>query len=352
MPETMLAAVKAKPAPGCELMDVAIPAPVDNEVLIKVVRTSVCGTDRHIYTWDEWAQGRIKPPLVFGHEGCGEIVAVGPGVRSMKVGDFVSAETHIPCGFCFQCRTGNQHICSHLTILGVDVDGVFAQYAKFPETVCWKNPPDMNPDHASILEPFGNACYTVMESQVSAKEILITGDGPIAAFAAGIARAVGATKIIVTGLVDFLLEICKQMGADYVINVGREKDPKAFIMDHTGGEGVDVVLEMSGAQAAINLGFNVLKKAGTFTAFGISTQDVISWPMNNGVVFKGAKILGINGRKMFETWYQSRNLLMAGRVDPSPVITNRFALKEIDAALKSIFLEGRRASKVTIDPWG
>lgn len=347
----MRAALKNAPEKGCTVMDAEIPAPTDNEVLIKVIRASVCGTDRHIYFWDEWSQNRIKPPLIFGHEGCGEVVEVGPNVKSIKPGDFVSAETHIPCGFCYQCRTGGQHLCQNLKILGVDTNGMFAQFAKFPETVCWKNPSDMNPDHASILEPFGNAVYTVMETGVSAKEILITGDGPIAAFAVGIAKAVGATKIFVTGLVEPLLEITRKMGATHVMNVLKINDPVSYIMDNTGGEGVDAVLEMSGAQQAIDLGFKVVKKLGTFTMFGISASNQISLPMNEGVIFKGVKIIGINGRKMFQTWYQGRNLISSGLVDPSPVITHTMPLAEVGKACEMIAERDRVASKITIDPW-
>ena len=352
MPEKMLAAMKTEPAPGCEICEIDIPTPIDNEVLIKVKRASVCGTDRHIYFWDEWSANRIKPPMIFGHEGCGEIVAKGANVRSMKVGDFVSAETHIPCGFCYQCRTGSQHLCQNLVILGVDTNGMFAQYCKFPETVCWKNPPDLNPDVASILEPFGNAVYTVMESNVSAKEILITGDGPIAAFAAGIAKAVGATQIFVTGLVEPLLDIVKKIGADHIINLTKIADPAAYILDRTRGEGVDVVLEMSGAQPAIDLGFEVVKRCGTFTMFGISARNRIELPMNEGVIFKGLKIIGINGRKMFETWYQGRNLITSGLVDPSPVITHTMPLRDLSKACEMINeVQNRVASKITIDPW-
>jgi threonine 3-dehydrogenase len=352
MSEKMIAAMKMKPAFGCEICEVDIPEPMDNEVLIKVKRASVCGTDRHIYFWDEWSKNRIKPPMIFGHEGCGEIVAIGPNVRSMKVGDFVSAETHIPCGFCYQCRTGNQHLCQNLVILGVETNGMFAQYCKFPETVCWKNPSDMNIDVASILEPFGNATYTVMESNVSAREILITGDGPIAAFAVGIAKAVGATQIFVTGLVEPLLDICKKMGANHILNVSKVSDPEGYIREHTRGEGVDVVLEMSGAQAAIDLGFKVVKRCGTFTMFGISSKNRIDFPMNEGVIFKGLKINGINGRKMFDTWYQGRNLIMSGLVDPTPVITHTMPLRDLSKACEMINeVQNRIASKITIDPW-
>ncbi len=327
----MLAAMKTKPSAGAELAVIDIPKPKPDEVLIKVKAASICGTDKHIYTWDKWSQGRIKPPMVFGHECCGEVVEIGSFVKGIKVGDYISAETHVPCGHCYQCRTGDMHVCRNVSILGVDRNGIFAEYAVVPEICCWKNDSSLSVEIASIQEPFGNATYTVMESNVSAKKIAIIGDGPIAAFACGVAHAVGAARIYNLGMIEFNLEICRKMGADISINVTQEKNYRERILEETDG-GVDIVLDMAGNKAAVHDGFAILRRMGTFTAFGIAPAP-FEFDMAESVVFKGAKIIGISGRKMFETWYQLRNLLDTGKVDPRPVITHRFPFKDFIKAM-------------------
>ncbi len=327
--------MKSKASAGAEMVEINIPKPRPDEVLIKIKACSICGTDKHIYTWDRWAQSRIKPPLVFGHECCGEVVQIGASVRNIKVGDYISAETHIPCMHCLQCRTGNMHLCQNLAILGVDVNGIFAEYAVIPEICCWKNDASLPADIASVQEPFGNAVYTVMESNVGAKKIAIIGDGPIAAFACGIARAVGAAQIYNLGMMPFNLDICKKMGADVSINVTTEKDYCRRIVEETAG-GVDAVLDMAGNKNAVTDGFAILRRMGTFTAFGIAPAP-FEFDMAQNIVFKGATVIGINGRKMFQTWYQLRNLLDFGKVDLRPVISHHFPftdfMKAIDTAV-------------------
>ncbi len=331
MAEKMWAGVKTAPQPGAEFRQVDIPRIDDNEVLIKVKAASICGTDRHIYNWDPWAAGRMHPPVIFGHECCGEIVEVGKNVRKLKVGNMVAAESHIPCGVCKQCRMGNMHICDHLTILGVDTNGIFAEYAALPEIVCWKVSKDLDPAVASIHEPFGNAVYTVMSGDVSTKRIAIIGDGPTAAFACGIAKAVGAERIYNLGMQPFNLGICKTMGAHVSVNVTTDKDYVRKIIDETSG-GVDVVLDMAGAQSAIDNGFKILRKAGTYCMFGIPPQPV-TVDVSDYIIFKGATVKGINGRKMFETWYQMSALLSGGLVDPTPAITHRFPFSDFSKAM-------------------
>ena len=256
----MWAGVKPERAAGADFREVKVPQINDNQVLIKTKASSICGTDKHIYNWDKWAQGRLKPPLIFGHECCGEVVEVGKNIRGLKLGDFVAAESHIPCGVCKQCRMGNMHICDNLVILGVDTDGIFAEYVALPEIVCWKIDKGMDPAIASIHEPFGNAVYTTMSANVSTKRIAIIGDGPTAAFSCGIAKAVGAERIYNIGMQDFNLGICKQMGAHVSINVANDKDFKTRIWDETAG-GVDVVLDMAGNQKSVETGFEILRKA-------------------------------------------------------------------------------------------
>ena len=340
--------MKKERAPGAELVTVDIPKIKPDEVLVKVKATSICGTDAHIYNWDEWSQSRIKPPMIFGHEFAGEVVQVGNLVKRIKVGDLISAETHIPCGHCFQCLTGKQHICQNLKILGVDIDGCFAEYAAIPEVCAWKNDKNISPEIASVQEPFGNATYTVMESRVSAKIIAIMGDGPIACFATGIARAVGAAKIFAVGEFPYRVNLLKKMGADVALSI-LTHDTVKEIMDATSGEGVDVVLEMTGAQQAIDNGFKILKKGGTFTAFGIPPSN-IQLDLNNSVIFKNANIIGISGRLMFETWFQLSNLLKFKKVDVSPVITHKMPLKDFHKGMEAVISKKREAGKVVFFP--
>ncbi|MGB8658123.1 MAG: L-threonine 3-dehydrogenase [Candidatus Zixiibacteriota bacterium] len=348
MSEKMLAVMKKEKAPGAEIVTVDIPKINPDEVLVKVKATSICGTDAHIYKWDEWAQNRIKPPMIFGHECAGEVVQVGNLVKSIKMGDFVSAETHIPCGHCYQCLTGNQHVCQNLKILGVETNGCFAEYVAIPEVCAWKNDKSIPWEIASVQEPFGNATYTVMESQVSAKVIAIMGDGPIACFATGIAKAVGAAKIFAVGEFPYRVNLLKKMGADVALSV-LTNDPVKEIMEATSGEGVDVALEMTGVQGAIDNGFKILKKSGTFTAFGIPSSK-IEFDLNSYVIFKGAKIIGINGRKMFETWFQLSNLLKYKKVDISPVITHKLPLRDFHEGMEAVISTKKEVGKVVFFP--
>lgn len=348
MDGTMRAIQKHEAGPGAAVVEVPIPQPTSHQVLVRVQATSICGTDIHIYRWDPWAAGRIKPPLIFGHEFSGEVVAVGNQVDHIRAGDHVSAETHIPCGGCYQCRTGQMHICQNLEILGVDRDGCFAEYIAVPEICCIKNDPALPWEVASVQEPLGNATYCVSESQVAGKSIAIFGDGPIGIFAVGIARAYGATTIIACGLQPYRLELMRGFGPDHVIKVD-ERDPREAILEITKGEGVDVVLEMSGAEQALHDGLAVVRRGGTFTAFGIPAKPV-TLDLAEEVVFKGIRILAINGRKMFGTWYEVANLLTSGRLDVQPVLTHTFPLTEIDAAMELLTAHDVQAGKIVLKP--
>jgi len=346
MSELMWAGIKAIRGKGAEFKQVEIPRIDDNHLLVKVKAVSICGTDKHIYNWDPWAAGRLNPPLIFGHECCGEVVEVGKNVKKIKVGNIIAAESHIPCGVCKQCRMGNMHICDNLRILGVDTDGIFAEYAVLPEIVCWKVRKDLDPAIASIHEPFGNSVYVVMSGDVATKRVAIVGDGPTAAFACGIAKAVGAERIYNIGMQPFNLDICRKMGADVSINVAEDKDFITRIHDETSG-GVDVVLDMAGNQPAIDTGFKLLRKAGTYVMFGIPPEPV-RVDISDYIIFKGAKVIGVNGRKMFETWYQMSALLSGGMVDPTPVITHRYPFKDFLKAMEMFALGTEPSSKVVL----
>src|SRR5438477_7996506 len=244
MPKTMLAVVKPDPAPGAELRQVKIPSFGRSEVLVKVRVASICGTDLHIYEWDRWAQRRIHPPLIPGHEFCGEVVAHGDEVTSVKEGDFVSAEMHVACGKCVQCRTGEAHICQKVKIIGVDADGAFAEYVVIPESNIWKLDPAIPQEYASILDPLGNAVHTVLAGEIAAKTVAITGCGPIGLFSIAVARAVGAAQVFAIETNAHRREIAGKMKADLVLDPSAQ-DVRTAILEKTGGLGADVVLEMA-----------------------------------------------------------------------------------------------------------
>lgn len=345
----MKAIFKKEREPGAELDVVDIPRINPEEVLVKVKVASICGTDVHIYRWNEWAQNRIKPPLIIGHEFAGEVVEVGTNVKSLKVGDFVSAETHIPCNQCFQCKTGKQHICKNVSILGVDINGVFADYVALPEICAWKNSEKIPFEFASVQEPLGNSVYATLEGGgVTGKKVAIFGCGPTGLFAVGVARVSGASEIISVGKHEFRMEIAKKMGADHILKYP-DDDIVKLITEITDGEGVDVVIEMTGSQDAINQGLSVLKKGGRFTMFGIPSGKV-EIDLANGIIFKGAVVIGISGRKMFDTWYRVAGLLESKRIDISPVITHKFPLEEFKKGFELMMSEERKAAKILLFP--
>lgn len=349
MAEMMRAVVKAEAAAGAKFQKVPIPGIEPNEVLIRVQATTICGTDVHIYQWNEWSQSRIRNlPQVLGHELAGEVVAVGSTVTTIRVGDFVSCETHIPCQSCVQCLTGQMHICSNLKILGVDRDGCFAEYVAVPAIVVWKNDPSIPPEIAAAQEPLGNAVYATLVEPVTARTVLIFGDGPTGLFAAGVARASGASQVILVGINDARLEIARKMGADLVLDT-RTDDVRKIVRDRTNGIGADVVLDMVGVQPVIDMGLELVRKGGRFSAFGLPDGRV-SIDLNNGVIFKGVRLYGINGRLMYETWVQVAQLLGSGRLDIRPVLTHKFALEEYAKAFDLIHQVPIQVGKVVLAP--
>src|SRR3954467_6633077 len=273
MPETMLAVVKPEAAPGADVRQMPVPQIGPDDVLVKVRVASVCGTDLHIYNWDQWAQNRIKPPLIPGHEFCGDVAAVGREVTAVKEGDFVSAEMHVNCGKCYQCRTGDAHICQFVKIIGVDSNGAFAEYVVIPESNIWKIDPAIPPEYASLLDPLGNAVHTVLSGDIAAKTVAITGCGPIGLFAIAVARACGATQIFAIEVNEHRRKIAQQMKADFVLDPTKD-DVKKIVMEATHGIGVDVLLEMAGRQDAIATGFSVLRLGGRASLLGIPSKPV------------------------------------------------------------------------------
>ncbi len=346
--ETMRAVWKRKPAPGFEMGTAPIPTIGPREILIQVRATSVCGTDTHIHAWDYWASHRLHPPIIVGHELCGTIVEVGRDVTGLAVDDFVSAESHIPCEMCPQCRTGQRHICANLKILGVDIQGSFAEYLALPAICAWKNPPDMKPEVASIMEPLGNAVYATLAEPVVGKRVVVLGGGPIGLWSIGIAKASGARQVIMTIKQEYSRKLALAMGADSVLHVDQVNAVEA-IRDLTDGHGADVVLEMSGAAEAIRQGLEVVTKGGRFTAFGIPPGP-IEIDLGRDVIFKGARIIGINGRLMFDTWVQMAGLLESGAFDPTPVITHTMPLEDVEKAVHMMTTPDRDCGKVVLLP--
>jgi len=348
MPTSMLAVVKPEAAPGAEVREVKVPALGRTDVLVKVKVASICGTDLHIYNWDRWAQNRIHPPLIPGHEFCGEVAAYGDEVTSVKQGDFVSAEMHVACGKCLQCRTGEAHICQNVKIIGVDTDGAFAEYVVIPESNIWKLDPAIPQEYASILDPLGNAVHSVLAGEIAAKSVAITGCGPIGLFAIAVARAVGATTVFAIEVNEYRRKIARDMKADYVLDPSKE-NASAMVMEKTGGLGVDVVLEMAGHPDAIRTAFDIVRRGGRISLLGLTSKPVsLNFPED--IIFKGITVQGINGRRMYQTWYQMTALLKSGKLDLHPVITDRIAMKDFSRGMER--LKTGEASKILVYPNG
>ncbi len=317
----MKAILKPAPEPGLAMGEVPRPEITPNDVLIKVRLAGICGTDVHIHKWDDWAQGRIKPPVVLGHEFVGEIVEAGRLVSDLKAGTLVTAEGHFGCGVCTLCRTGQAHVCRDTRILGVDTNGAFAEFVRVPATNVWPIEPGIPIEWAAVHDPLGNAFHAVLTAGVSGKSVLVTGCGPIGLFSIGIARAAGAARVFASEVDTKRREMAKREGADHVIDPRRE-NLEEIVRDETRGDGVHVVLEMSGNPDAIRQGLQVARNSGRVHLFGIP-EDPLELDLARLVIFKGLTIYGVTGRLMYETWYEMRNFLISGRYDPTGVITHR-----------------------------
>ncbi len=349
MADLMRAVRKTKREPGLDLVEAPIPQIKPDEVLVKVEATAVCGSDVHFYVWDEFAQAKLKNlPLTIGHEFAGEIVEVGNQVVGYKVGDFITADSHIVCGRCEVCKMGLQHICQNLKIFGNEVDGSFAEYLAVPETSLWKLSRDVPSHIAAVMEPMGGATQAVLVEPVTGQSVVIFGDGPIGLFAVGVARAAGASRVTAVGMIDARLETAKQMGADQTFNVTHQGvDVVQSILDETHGLGVDVAIDASGAPPAIKQAFQVVRKGGRVTLFGISAKPV-ELDLNFAIILRQVRVRGVAGRHMWETWKQMDGLLQAGLLDPSPVITHDLSLEEFDRAFQ--LMVSRECGKIILRP--
>ncbi len=339
----MLALVKASPGPGLQLREVPLPEMSINDVLIRVHRTGICGTDLHIESWDPWAARTIVPPLIVGHEFVGEIAAIGSNVVDLRVGDLVSAEGHIVCGRCRHCRAGRRHLCANTVGLGVGRDGAFAEYIVVPMANVWHHWPGIDEDVAAIFDPFGNAVHTALAFPVLGEDVLVSGAGPIGLMATAVVRHAGARLVVVSEPNPLRRELATRMGATVVVDP-RERDLHDVQHEHGMVEGFDVALEMSGSAAALRTAIANMAHGGGIAILGIPTEE-ISLDVNE-IVFKMLTLRGIYGREMFETWYKMTVMLQSG-LDITPAITHRFSFREHDAAFAAARAGG--AGKVILD---
>jgi threonine 3-dehydrogenase len=331
--DQMRAIRKLSAGPGAEMCHISIPAIGSRDVLVKVMATSVCGTDYHIFAWDPWAAGRVKPPLTVGHEMAGEVVAIGGEVTACKVGDHVSAETHIVCNNCPRCHVGEFHLCERTQILGVDTDGCFAEYVKVPQQNIWINDKDISWEMQSIQEPLGNAVHTAMAGELTAKSVLVTGCGPIGIMSIPVAKMAGAEVVMAMDVNEFRLDLARQLGADVLINPSIV-DPIEVVRSHTRGYGADVVLEMSGNAVAIGQSLKAARNGARVSLLGLPSRP-LEVDLSADVIMRGLVLQGITGRKMWQTWYQIRSLYRAGLAERlKPLITHKLPLEGMANAME------------------
>jgi threonine 3-dehydrogenase len=339
----MRALIKSKREHGIWLEDIDVPKPGHNDVLIKVHRTAICGTDIHIYQWDDWASKTVPVPLAVGHEFSGEVVECGSEVRGFEIGDRVSAEGHITCGVCRNCRAGRRHLCINTVGIGVDRQGAFAEYISVPAFNVFILPDAITDDLASILDPLGNATHTALSFDLVGEDVLITGAGPIGIMAVAIARYAGARYIVITDINDYRLRLAEEMGATVALNV-TERSIDDTMHELGMVEGFDVGMEMSGNPSAFRDMLRTLHHGGRVALLGIlPDKTAIDW---HAVIFKGLVIKGIYGREMFETWYKMASMLQSG-LDISPIITHHFDVTDYEQAFR--LMESGQSGKVILN---
>jgi threonine 3-dehydrogenase len=344
----MRAVVKTKPGVGMTLEEVPPPTCGPSDVLIRVHAAGVCGTDLHIWEWDRWASARMKPPVVIGHEFAGEIVELGADAREagiLRPGELVTAEGHLVCGHCLQCRTGHGHLCKRTRVIGVDRDGAFAEYIAMPAANVMKLH-GIPAEIGAIMDPIGNAVHTVLEGvELPGSTVFVLGCGPIGCFAVGIARAAGASLVIASDLNAMRLAIAARMGAHLTLDPGRD-DVVARVLEATHGNGVDLVCEMSGHPAGHAQAFACARLGGRVNLLGTPSQST-QVDFGGEVIFKGLTLYGVTGRKMYSTWHTMGRLIRSGQFNPSPVVTHRFPLDRIADAIAVI--KNGEAGKVILE---
>jgi threonine 3-dehydrogenase len=342
---TMRALAKARPGPGLELVERPVPAPGPGEVLLEMAATSICGTDYHLFQWDHWAAEIMSPPTILGHELAGNVAATGPGVTRVREGDLVGVESHIVDWTCTQCRAGDMHLCRNLRVIGAHVDGGFAEYVVIPEANAIESN-GLDPAVVALQEPMGNAVHAAFVEPIEGRTVLVTGCGPIGLCSVGIARAAGASLVIATDTEDYRLELARTMGADLALDA-TAPDVLERVSAATGGDGVDVVLEMSGAQPALDQGLRAVTRGGRVSLLGIFSDDV-RVDLSELVIQKGVRMYGIYGRRIYDSWERTQTLLRSGSLDVTPIITHRFDLADWEKGFDLI--ASRHAGKVVLLP--
>lgn len=333
---------KLKPEPGLWLSEEARPVPKRDEVLVKIQKTAICGTDMHIYKWDEWAQNTIPVPMRTGHEFVGEIVEIGEDVKAFEVGDKISGEGHLTCGICRNCRAGRRHLCRNTLGFGVNCPGAFAEYFALPEANAFKIPEKITDDIASIFDPLGNAAHASLEFELAAEDVLVTGAGPVGLMSAAVCQFVGARHVVITDINPYRLNLAKSMGL-YAVNP-QETSLKQVMNDLGMTEGFDVGLEMSGSPHAFHDMINHMNHGGSIAFMGIPEKDfAVNW---NDIVFKSLNIKGLYGRRIFDTWHKMAGMIQTG-LDISPVITHHFKADDFQKGF-DVMLSGE-AGKVILD---
>ena len=339
----MKALVKKKREPGIWMDEVATPEVGHNDVLIKIRKTAICGTDVHIYNWDEWSQATIPVPMTIGHEFVGEVVEIGVEVQGFKIGDRVSGEGHITCGHCRNCRAGRRHLCRNTVGVGVNRPGCFAEYLSIPAFNAFAMPDDVSDDMGAILDPFGNATHTTLAFDLVGEDVLITGAGPIGIMSVAIARHVGARHVVITDINEYRLGLAAKMGATRAVNVS-DTSIEQVMEELDMREGFDVGLEMSGSQQAMRQMLGVMNHGGRVAILGIPPgEEMVDW---NQVIFKGLTLKGIYGREMFETWYKMASMLQSG-LDIAPIITHHFAVDDFQEGFD--VMRSGNSGKVILD---
>ena len=341
----MRALAKTRPGPGVELVERPPPAPGDGEVLLRVEAASICGTDHHLFTWDEWAAENLVPPRILGHELAGMVTAVGSGVSRVREGDLVGVESHLFDWTCAQCRRGDMHLCRNLRVIGVHVDGGFAEQVVIPEANAIESN-GLDPAVVALQEPMGNAVHAAFAEPIEGRSVLVTGCGPIGLCAVGIAKAAGAPLVIATDTEEYRLELARTMGADLALDASDAATPDR-IREATGGDGVEVVLEMSGSPAALEQALHAVTRGGRISLLGIFGEPP-RVDLSERVIMQGIRIHGIYGRRIYDTWERTQSLLRSGSLDVTPIITHRLDLADWGQAFDLV--GSRHAGKVVLLP--
>ena len=342
---TMRALAKMHPAPGVEMIERAVPVPGRGEVLLRVDAASICGTDLHLFQWDEWAAENLQPPRILGHELAGTVAGIGPGVTRVREGDLVGVESHLFCWECAQCRRGEMHLCRDLRVIGVHVDGGFAEHVVIPEANAVESN-GLDPAVVALQEPMGNAVHAAFAEPIEGRTVLVTGCGPIGLCAVGVARAAGASLVVATDTEPYRLELARTMGADLALDA-TDPDTERRIIEATGGDGVEVVLEMSGAVPALDQALRVVTRGGRISLLGIF-NGAVPVELSERVIMQGLRLHGIYGRRIYDTWERTQALLRSGSLDVTPIITHRLDLADWQQAFD--LLASRHAGKVVLLP--